>query len=82
MSFQVQINRQNYNAPVAIAAVAAETIYRSGGANNEDDLIPLQPAAKITLGSVDPFEFSVLITNAAGTTDAVTIYAVALVHQA
>jgi len=75
LSFQVQINAVNYNAATTVvAAVAADVIYRSGGASTENDLIPLRPSGRAL--TLDPFTFSVLITNADVADAVVTLYAV------
>jgi len=77
MTFQVRINRNNYNAATnVVGAPAADVVYRSGGAVSEDDMIPfVPPQAQLDL-SLDPFDFDVLITNNDATAADITMYAV------
>lgn len=77
LSFQVQINRRNFNSAVTVVgAVAADVIFQSGGAATENDLIPFRPAAR--RDALDDFEFSVLATNADAAAVEVTFYATGL----
>lgn len=79
MTFQPQINETNYGSSTAVLAQpAADVVYRSGGANFENDLIPF---VSRSMPSIDPFNFSVLITNADATAADVTIFANGLHHQ-
>jgi len=80
MSFQTQINGQNYNAPLTIVALEAlDILYRSGGAFSENDLIPFIHSSQRDV--LDPFDVSVLITNNSGNDEDVTMFAVGVQHQ-
>lgn len=81
MTFQVQVNGVNYNTAVNVtAAVAADVVYRSGGASADDDILPVVHARQVAAG-IDPFVLSVLVSNAGGAPESVTLMAVGLQHQ-
>ena len=88
MTFQPQMNGANYGAATAVAAaVAADVVYRSGGATAENDLIPVPTRAQLRGeggGTVlDPLTFTVAITNDDGVNEGiVTIYAIGVIHGA
>lgn len=69
MTFQPQINGVTYGASTNIAAaVAAEVVY---GGGLDTDVVPETGPA-----TVDPFIFTVLLSNAGGSDEDVTIVAV------
>ena len=77
LTFQPQINNANFGSSVAIVGAVAKTVvYSSGGASAENNLLPFRPATSLT---IDPFTFSVLITNADASPATVTLYAVAYI---
>lgn len=76
LSFQPQVNGNNFGSAVAVTGTAAfHVVYASGGTNN-DRQIPFKPPA-LGVGELDPFDFTVLITNADASPAIITIYAAA-----
>lgn len=81
MTFQPQINGQNYGSSSTVSsAVAAKVIFSSGGAASENNLLPFTPPNAVAQlsANLDPFAFSVLVTNNGSVPEIVTLYAVAL----
>lgn len=75
MTCQPQVNGQNLGSSTNFtAAVAAEVIYSSGGGSAENQLIP----ESIAQPSADPFVFTVELTEAGGSDEDITLYAVGL----
>lgn len=79
VTFQARINGAAYNPSVTIVgARAADVVYRSGGAATENDMIPFIPFNQID--SLDPFDFTIDITNNDVTSVDITMMAVAIHH--
>jgi hypothetical protein len=80
MTFQPRVNGVSFGAATTIgaAAVAATTLYTSGGATKEDIIIPQPSAPAITTPPdqvPDPFVFDIFITNNDGVNaGTVTLY--------
>lgn len=73
MTFQPQLNGEDFGSSTnVLAAVASDVVYAGGV---DEDVLP-EDAGSAT---VDPFVFSVLVTNSSGgPTEDVTLYAVGL----
>lgn len=82
LTFQPQINGVNFNTPTVVAgAQAADIVYASGGAATEDAIIPatFKPSGS-NAENLDPFVFSILITNQDTNDIPISMYTVAVVH--
>lgn len=75
LTFQPRVNGKNLGSSTTVTSTNTvnDVVYSSGGgAGSPDNLIPQASA------SGDPFNFRVLITNAAGSPVTVTLYALGL----
>lgn len=82
VDFQPRVNGSDYGSAVSVAAApAADVVYRSGGAAAEDDIIPYVSPSDEAAG-VDPFVFSIRVTNntPASSVD-VTLHFAGIWHQ-
>lgn len=79
LSFQPQINGQNYADAVPMTgSIISALIFGSGGALKDNNLFPFRPPPYAA--SLDPFDLSVLITNGDADPADVTLYAIGLVQ--
>jgi hypothetical protein len=73
MSCQPRINTKNYGAAVAFVGVrAADPVFDSAA------VARMTPVGVNALATADPFVFDVLLTNAGGTAEMVTLYFAAI----
>lgn len=76
MTFQPRLNGKNFGSAVTVTGTqAADPVFSSGGATNENRLFP-----SVRPGVFDRLDFDVLITNGGASTASVTLYAVAVEH--
>ena len=82
VSFQPQLNGINFGgATVIVGTKAADIIYSSGGAANENAILPAPPRQKVVEAAFDAFTFAVVIANAGGASIDVTMMATAIEHN-